>query len=148
MARNTMIMLCYDARVQYPWESAPGMHQATWSEIGARFGKSEWRRKLSEGLRAAAEEPKQAECQKIYVDGSFVTAQEASGDQDGCWEERAVDLEALDPVLLDVKADNAAQRAKYLGEMFPASTLLEFFQTDRETGAPKGIVALDLREFP
>jgi hypothetical protein len=24
-------------------------------------------------------------------------------------------------------------------------TFLEFFQTDKETGAPKGIVALDLR---
>jgi len=48
-----------------------------------------------------------------------------------------------------------AQKAKYEGEFFPAplpegssgKLLLEFFQTDKETGRAKGIVAIDLREL-
>ena len=44
------------------------------------------------------------------------------------------------------------QKAKYMGELFPASTIaatgglsfLEFFQTDKDTGRPKGIIAIDL----
>lgn len=49
----------------------------------------------------------------------------------------------------------AAQKAKYLGELFPAQVqaesrfpyriFLDFFQTDKDTGNPKGIVAIDLR---
>ena len=42
-----------------------------------------------------------------------------------------------------------------MGELFPASTIadedgfsfLEFFQTDKETGRRKGIVAIDLGEL-
>ena len=55
-----------------------------------------------------------------------------------------------DPVLLDFKNKRAAQKAKYGGELFPASisadgyrTYLEFFQIDRN-GKEKGIVAIDL----
>lgn len=60
--------------------------------------------------------------------------------------------ELLDPVLLQFDASRAAQEARYLGELVPASfgatvegmSFLEFFQTDRETGGSKGIVAVDL----
>ncbi len=63
-----------------------------------------------------------------------------------------MDLDRLDPVLLTFDAGRAAQKAKYGGEFFPASALaglgegvfLSFFQTDKETGARKGIVALQL----
>ena len=49
-------------------------------------------------------------------------------------------------------ADRAAQKAKFGGELFPASAsagpgsgiFLEFFQVDKETGRRKGIIALDL----
>ncbi len=73
-------------------------------------------------------------------------------DYDACWEEAGVDSTALDPVLLTLDAGRATQKAKYLGELFPASVIadtdglsfLEFFQTEKETGEPKGIVAVDL----
>ncbi len=88
----------------------------------------------------------------VYINGSFVTAK-VPGDYDGCWETEGVDLGLLDPVLLTFDRGRATQKAKYLGELFPArltaggsgSTFLEFFQTDKETGAAKGIVALALR---
>ena len=93
-----------------------------------------------------------AGCQTVYIDGSFVTDKEVPNDFDACWEETGVAPELLDPVLLRFDAGRAAQKARYLGELFPASirataagmSFREFFQTDRETGRPKGIVAMDL----
>ena len=58
----------------------------------------------------------------------------------------------LAPVLLTFDPGRAIQKAKYRGELFPASIIagtdglsfLEFFQTDKDTGRPKGIIAIDL----
>ena len=104
------------------------------------------------GLRAALEKFKKAGCQTVYINGSFVTIKELPNDYDCCWEEAGVDPVALDPALLTFDPGRATQKAKYMGELFPASIIaeenglsfLEFFQTDRETGRPKGIVAIDL----
>ncbi len=60
-------------------------------------------------------------------------------------------MNLLDPVLLDFTNLRAAQKAKYQGELFvahapadPSGTLfLEFFQRDKYTHAPKGILAID-----
>ena len=95
---------------------------------------------------------KRAGCRTVYIDGSFVTSKEVPNDFDACWEEAGVKPELLEPVLLQFDAGRAAQKARYLGELFPASlgatvegiSFLEFFQTDRETGGSKGIVAVDL----
>ena len=57
----------------------------------------------------------------------------------------------LDPVLLDFSDGRLAQKGKYRGELFivvPANgssgTFLEFFQTEKHTGALKGIVGVAL----
>ena len=105
-----------------------------------------------EGFRAAIENLRDAGCSVVYLDGSFVTSKPHPNDYDACWEEAGVDPTALDPVLLTFDAGRAAQKAKYLGEFFPASIIadvdglsfLEFFQTDKEIGRPKGIIAIDL----
>ena len=55
-------------------------------------------------------------------------------------------------MLLTFDPGRTTQKAKYLGELFPSSIIasengfsfLEFFQVDKETGRPKGIVAIDL----
>ena len=104
------------------------------------------------GLRAALVNMKDAGCRTVYVNGSFVTSKNLPNDYDACWEENGADPVALDPILLTFDPGRAAQKAKYMGELFPASVVadsgglsfLEFFQTDKETGRPKGIVALDL----
>jgi len=91
----------------------------------------------------------------VYLNGSFVTSKELPNDYDGCWEEDGVDPTLLDPVLLTFDRGRVSQKAKYMGEMFPASipanprglSFLEFFQTDKETGREKGIIAIDLGEF-
>ena len=130
----------------------PGVHQATWTEIVNRFGTSEHRQQLLSGLRAALDSLKAAGCKRAYIDGSLITNKDVPDDFDGCWEADGVVPERLDPVLLDFSAGRAAQKAKFLGEFFIAETkvlgvgrtFLDFFQQDKETGDPKGIIGIDL----
>ena len=130
----------------------PGIHWTNWEDFSRKFGGNPWRQKLLSGLRAALENLKDAGCRTVYVNGSFVTDKVLPNDYDACWEEDGVDPEALDPVLLTFDPGRATQKAKYMGELFPASVIasseglsfLQFFQTDKNTGKPKGIVAIDL----
>jgi hypothetical protein len=108
------------------------------------------------GLRQGLEQLKTAGCDTVFLDGSFVTAKPQPGDFDACWDVTGVDPSLLDPVFFDFNNGRAAQKTRFLGEFFPAQlpngssgkTFLEFFQTDRNSGDPKGIVALDLRRLP
>jgi len=130
----------------------PGVHFASWDEIVARFGGSAWRRRLLAGLKGALASLKTAGCCVVYIDGSFVTAKRTPGDFDACWEEAGVEPDVLDPVLLEFSNKRSAQKAKFRGELFPASdtadpdgnSFVKFFQTDKATGDPKGIIAIDL----
>jgi hypothetical protein len=64
-------------------------------------------------------------------------------------------IDRLDPIFLDFSNARARQKQRFGGELFPADlpegasgrTFLEFFQIDRETGAAKGIIAIDLRRW-
>ena len=107
------------------------------------------------GFNAALENLKSAGCRTVYLDGSFVTIKAIPNDYDACWDEDGVDPVLLDPVLLTFDAGRAAQKATYMGELFPASVVanaggfsfIDFFQIDKETGDPKGIIAIDLGGF-
>lgn len=134
----------------------PGIHWATWDEFVTRFGANEHRRRLLAGLRLALSDLKAAGCRTVYVDGSFVTTKPIPGDFDACWDSTGVDPRRLDPALRTFDPGRATQKAKYHGELFRAqsvadsagSPFLSFFQSDKQTGEPKGIVALDLRTWP
>jgi hypothetical protein len=62
----------------------------------------------------------------------------------------------LDPVLLTFDPGRKTQKATYKGELFPANAradssgtaYLLFLQRDKNTGAAKGIIALDLGGLP
>ena len=90
----------------------------------------------------------------MYIDGSFVSAQEVPNDFDACWDIQGVDSARLDPILLVLGNQRAAQKLKYLGEFLPAqaavdrigTVVLDFFQVSKDTGALESIIALDLRE--
>jgi hypothetical protein len=133
-----------------------GVHEATWDEVVERFGANERRRELLEGLRQALDSLREAGCHRAYLDGSFVTAKEEPGDFDACWEAAGVDPDLLDPVLLTFANRRAAQKERFGGELFPADAaadphgtrFLDYFQRDKLTGEPKGIVALNLGELP
>jgi hypothetical protein len=133
----------------------PGIHGATWDELEARYGTTTHRRELLRGLREALDALRDAGCQRAYIDGSFVTSKDDPADFDGCWEASGVEPARLDPVLLDFADARRAQKERYGGELFPAelaadpagTRFLDYFQHDKHTGAPKGIVALDLEEL-
>jgi hypothetical protein len=120
-------------------------------DVTQRFGTNAHRLYLVSGLQAGIAALAVAGCTTLYLDGSFVTAKDLPGDYDACWEVAGVSVAALDPVLIDFDNGRAAQKAKYYGEYFPAHspaafaplrTFLEFFQIDKDTGHPKGIIKI------
>ncbi len=134
----------------------PGIHLAEWDEVYAAFGTTPHRRRLLDGFRRAINALKKAGCKKAYLDGSFVTSKDKPGDFDGCWEETDVDPALLDPILLTFANGRAAQKIKFSGELFPAGSIadttsgslfIDFFQIHKETGAAKGIIAIDLERL-
>jgi hypothetical protein len=143
----------FDANGNLP----PGIHKAAWKEFSKRFGHSEHRKTLLNGLATALNSLAVAGCRSVYINGSFVTKKLVPGDYDLCWSIAGVAPERLDPVLLDFSpAGRQAMKAKYRGDLFPAEVpegasgkaFLDFFQTDKSTGEPKGIVILDLGGVP
>jgi hypothetical protein len=135
-----------------------GVYPATWDELSNAFGQNPLRAQLLDGLYRAAKALQQAGCSTLYVDGSFVTTKDHPKDVDACWEPAGVNGSSPDPVLLDFRNRRIAQKVKYGGELFisssraeatpPRRTFLEFFQSDKDTGKPKGIIAIDLRRLP
>jgi len=133
----------------------PGIHTVTWRELESRFGFTVRRRHLLTGLREALVSLKHAGCRRVYIDGSFVTTKPQPGDIDVCWAIDGVDPDVLDPVFLDFSHSRARQKTRFLCEFFPADlpegltgkTFLEFFQVDKTTGLPKGIVTFNLRSW-
>ena len=142
---------CFDSRGNLP----VGVHWADWTDLSNHFGRTPHRQRLLSGLKKALEVLHAAACRAVYLDGSFVTSKARPRDFDACWDVVGVDTQLLDPVLLDFSNARAAQKARFGGELFPAQlpngpsakTFLEFFQIDKQTGDPKGIIALDLRRW-
>ena len=122
----------------------------------SRYATNTRRGELLGGLLDALHHLRAAGCTTAYLGGSFVTAKEHPGDFDACWESRGVDASRLDRELLDFGDARAAQKARYGGELFPVevsaepagTTFLDYFQRDRESGEPKGIIAIALGEAP
>jgi hypothetical protein len=132
----------------------PGIHWATWEEIVHRYGTNERRNWLLAGLREALLALQRACCRTVYLNGSFVTANDCPGDFDACWEIEGISLKLLDPILLDFSEMRLAQKKKYAGELFPLlppnvkkGHILRDFQRDKTTGRTKGIIAINLDTF-
>ncbi len=128
----------------------PGEHVASWDEVVERFGWTERRRRLLDGLAEAIELLAEAGCRQLWLNGSFVTAKDEPGDFDACWESDGVDLDVLDPVLLDLSNQRAGQKTRFGGELFPnvvetvsGLSFAEFFQNERDSSR-KGIVIIHL----
>ena len=141
----------FDERGNLP----PGIHNATWTEIVTRYATSTRRRELLDGLLDALHSLKKAGCRTAYLDGSFVTSKVHPGDFDVCWESAGVILDRLDLELQDFSDIRAAQKARYGGELYPADwhaepgvPFLDYFQRERITMQPKGILAIDLTGLP
>lgn len=130
-----------------------GIHVASMEQLIARFGYNAKRAWLIDGLKLLIASLEKANCSLIFIDGSFVTSKEIPGDYDLCWSLNGVIEHRLDPVLLDFSQTGRAKMAqKYRGDIFPAEipegrsgkVFLDFFQTDKNTGEQKGIVAINI----
>ena len=131
-----------------------GVHDAGWRDVAGRFADNSHRARLMGGLLDACRNLAAAGCGELLLDGSFVSAKALPGDYDAAWETAGVDPGRLDPVLLDFSNRRAAMKAKYLGDLFPASAVAapevlyrSFFRTDRN-GVEKGVVLIDLGSLP
>jgi hypothetical protein len=127
-----------------------GVHRATWDDVVERFGGNPQRKALLDGLEDALDLLRSAGCQRVHIDGSFVTAKELPNDIDVCWDINGVNVDLLNEVFLDFSDGRRAQKAQFGSEFFPAQipegitgkAFLEFFQSDKETGIKKGIIEL------
>ena len=136
-----------------PWDMLPvGVHTCTLAEISAKFAQTPHRKILFDGFYRAVGDLRSAGCANVYLDGSFVTAKQHPNDFDAAWDPTGVDPHKLDPVFLNFDNNRAAQKAKYGGELFIATTYatiggvnyLDFFQQDRHSGQKKGILLVKL----
>lgn len=63
----------------------PGIYETTWDQFCERFGYTEHRRSLIEGLASALRDLSASGCRMVFINGSFVTAKKIPGDYDLCW---------------------------------------------------------------
>jgi len=136
-----------------PWKVLPpGVHEASLAEVAARYGTNDVRKKQMAGLERSLEMLRDAGCKAAFLDGSFVTEKETPGDFDLCWLAMGVDEKKLDPIILDCSSEGRKkQKAKYGGEFFPSTMgatsggfFFSFFQKDKFTQMPKGIIRITL----
>ena len=136
-----------------PWKVLPqGVHEASLTEVESRYATNAVRKKQMIGLKKMITALQKAGCRSVFLDGSFVTDKEKPGDFDLCWLPVGVDAAKLDPVFLDCSPDGRKkQKAKYDGESFPSMAnagnntfFFNYFQKDKFTQKPKGIVRISL----
>lgn len=134
-----------------PWQVLPpGIHDATLNEVYQRFVTNTRRKELYGGLEQGLGNLFKSGCLQAFLDGSYVTDKPIPGDYEVCWDGRYVNPTILDPVFLDFSNGREAQKLKYGGEYFPAAmieggsgkTFLDFFQNEKLSGNPKGIIRI------
>lgn len=132
-----------------PWPVLPpGVHIVSLEEVEVVFATTEHRKWLFSGLTLALKHLAAAGCRTVYLDGSYTTGKPRPGDYDLCWAPEGVRATELPPALLETRKKRQI-KATYLGDICPyfhpeGGTFFAFFQTDRYTGEPKGILRIDL----
>jgi hypothetical protein len=133
-----------------------GEHEATWDEFTERFAWNERRQNLMQGLSQVIDILRQAECPRIWIDGSFVTSKELPGDFDACYDHADVTILEENEFYPPFWAFRRWQKEKFGGEIVPFDAVAEplsdgtkiryreFFQQRRNSNKKKGIVVIKL----
>ncbi len=133
----------------------PGMFDGTLEEAKSIFCFNERRKWLFEGLELAVQDLKSIGCQRIYLDGSYVTKKLLPDDYDMCWDDNGINLvwvSQVCPSLTDAGRKMEKIKARYRGDVAPANNIadlkkginfLGYFMEDRQ-GRDKGIVRISL----
>lgn len=133
----------------------PGIYEASFEEVKARFGFSGKRKKLLQGMADLLNQCRMLHCDILYVDGSFVTAKLSPGDYDACWDTTAENREeVLNNVLHSLlESDSKTQKEYFGGEiysafskapLFPGIFIKDYFQMRKEGVGKKGIIMIKL----
>lgn len=127
-----------------------GIHDRTFEEVERMFNTNDRRKKIFEGFTNWARELKEAGCETIYVDGSFITKKPNPGDFDACWEAFATKNLPSNSMLLDASDEaNEWRKIKFGGDIFPRhgnyGDRVEKWQYNCRTDEHKGIIRIDLR---
>jgi len=130
-------------------------HQATIIEIKERFAINILRKIHFNQLIIFINDIKAIGCNTIFIDGSFVTDTQLPHDIDICWDNIGVDLNLAFikmPVLFDMDHPRSEQQRLYHADIFPAFVFeadsmkyfIDFFQKDKKSSNPKGIIKLEI----
>jgi hypothetical protein len=131
----------------------PGIHEINLSQVGEKFAYNEKRKMLFENIKQLAHDLKEAGCEKLYLDGSYITGKLEPGDFDACWEPFSKKGAVKHPSLLDeTEFGVEARKDQYNGDIFPRyidgyGDRVQHWQHDSRTGQVKGILVIDLREL-
>ena len=127
-----------------------------WAEIVRRFGGTAERIALLRKLRLGLENLRDAGCEWVLLDGSFVSNKPNPNDVDGCWQfTPLIDLAVVDLAFVRLTAGDRVRLKALYGMDFFLADLIEggsgqpfsdFFQQDR-AGNSKGIVRLELNRL-
>lgn len=121
----------------------PGIYETTWSEFINRFGFNSHRRNILTGLQTALLLLAQANCQRVYLGGSFVSNKQYPNDFDGCYDDMNLDYDLLDAIFDE---ELIAQQERFGGELLADPVFQGFLQTDRN-GVSRGIITLNPKEI-
>ena len=121
----------------------PGVYEITWTELAKHFGFNSYRQDMLAGLRAILLLLGKANCQRVYLGGSYISTKDFPNDFDGCYDDMSIDYNLLDSIFDE---ELTAQRVRFGGELLADPTFQGFLQTDRD-GRSRGIVAIDPREL-
>ena len=124
-----------------------GIHLTTIDEFEKRFAYNVKRKELFNNLTRFINDVKMIGCKSIYIDGSFTTSKIIPGDIDLCWDNKEIDIEVA-IVMMPALSDRKIQKTLYNADIFPAYIMervagiyfIDFFQKDKNTGNPKGII--------
>lgn len=134
-----------------------GIYQTTLEEVKMVFVFNLRRKYLFDGLVDGVTAFSKAGCSRLFLDGSFVTSKEISGDYDTAWDPEGVNINILDPVFYTEFNRKSDQKDKYRGEYLLTTNIttkrsthmLNLFQTVRESpDKQKGILRIDLIKDP
>ena len=141
----------------------PGEYKMSFEEFEKTFVYNYKRRSIFIGFKKLLVILKEIDCDFIYVDGSFVTLKTLPGDIDVCWnmnnkkEMREIQIYKLFeicPQLFNINDQKNREfvETEFCADVFPANSIesecglmfKDFFQIDKETELPKGIIIISL----
>lgn len=129
-----------------------GIWSSSLEEIKERYTYNIFRKTLFNKLLVLIDDLKRIKCNRIYIDGSFITTKLKPNDIDVCWEEGTGSNYNLEKGGLPILFDPPFAKAFYGLDIFPARYMesssgilfIDFFQRVKYSTEKKGIIALDI----